>query len=378
MKRMILGKLLHLVPVLLLLSAAAFFMLELIPGDPAAAVVGPEGTPERYLQVRSELGLDKPLLGRYAAWLGDAVRGDLGSSLVPPVSNVRTLIASRLPVTLEIAVLASVLALSFAIPIAMIAAHRARTRVDHAANGIAFVLISVPSFLGGLLLMFFLVFQPDMVRIAWLTIGLALVAYFGQRAARRARVGAVKADRRRAAAAGAVSAASALGVGLLLWRVWPTFPRQGFIRLTADEGVRENLRHAFLPALTLALPEAAVFMRLLRADLITTLQEDFILAARAKGMPAWRIMLRDALRPSSFSLITVAGVVLGRLIGGTLIVEAIFGVPGIGSLLVDGVRTRDYRVVQGLVLVLAVVYVLINALVDVAYTYLDPRVRRGS
>jgi len=157
----------------------------------------------------------------------------------------------------------------------------------------------------------------------------------------------------------------------------PDFPRQGWVRLTSDDGLAENLRSAFLPALTLAAMEAAVWMRILRGDLITTLQEDFILAARAKGMPRWRILTFDALRPSSFSLITVLGVSLGRLIGGTVIVEQIFNLPGMGTLMVRSIRAKDVPVVQSAVLLIAVIYVLVNAAVDVAYAYLDPRIRRG-
>jgi peptide/nickel transport system permease protein len=157
----------------------------------------------------------------------------------------------------------------------------------------------------------------------------------------------------------------------------PDFPRQGFARLTSEQGLLENLRHSFLPALTLASAEAAIFMRLLRGDLLTTLQEDYILSARAKGMPQWRILVSDALRPSSFSLITVAGVALGRAIGGTVIVETIFNLPGMGTMVVASILAADYRVVQASVLVIAVFYVVVNALVDLSYSYLDPRIRRG-
>ena len=141
--------------------------------------------------------------------------------------------------------------------------------------------------------------------------------------------------------------------------------------------MRENLKSAFLPALTLASIEAAVWMRLLRGDLVATLQEDFILASRAKGMPRWRILTHDALRPSMFSLITVLGVSIGRLIGGTVIVEQIFNLPGLGSLMVRSIQAKDVPVVQAAVLLIAAIYVIVNAVVDVAYVYLDPRIRRG-
>jgi peptide/nickel transport system permease protein len=207
--------------------------------------------------------------------------------------------------------------------------------------------------------------------------GFALSAWLTQRTLKLAREYPRDQGRVRYLALGLGGAAGVLLVTLLLWTRWPEFPRQGFVRVTSDEGIWTNLRHAFLPALTLALTEAAVFMRLLRSDLISTLQDDFILSAKAKGMPTWRIMVRDALRPSSFSLITVAGVALGRLIGGTVIVETIFNLPGMGTMIVDAIGANDFRVVQAGVLVIAVFYVMINAIIDISYAYLDPRIRRG-
>lgn len=137
-----------------------------------------------------------------------------------------------------------------------------------------------------------------------------------------------------------------------------------------------NLHHAFLPALTLALAEAPVFTRLLRSDLVTTMQEDFILAARARGISGARLVLTHALRPSSFTSITLAGVSIGRLLGGTIIVEAVFGLPGLGKVITDAARARDLPLVQGGVLVIAVIYVLINVMVELSYAWLDPRTRR--
>jgi peptide/nickel transport system permease protein len=370
-------KLLHLVPVLFLVSLAAFFMMELIPGDPAAAILGPDGTPEQYQQVHRELGLDKPVLERYAGWLGDTVRGDLGESLVPPVQDVRGMIESRLPVTLQLALMATVMSLVISIPAALYAAYRAGHRFDRTANGLAFGAISVPSFLAALLLVFFVVFNPDIVKWVVVVAGVALAAWLARRTVLLAREYPPDQGRSRYLAIG-LGGAAAVGVATAaLWAAWPEFPRQGFVRLTSDQGIGTNLRHAFLPALTLALTEAAVFMRLLRSDLISTLQDDFILSARAKGMPVWRILLLDALRPSSFSLVTVAGVALGRLIGGTVIVETIFNLPGMGTMIVDAITAKDFRVVQAGVLVIAVFYVALNAVIDISYAYLDPRIRRG-
>lgn len=370
-------KLVHLVPVLFLVSLATFFMMELIPGDPAAVILGPDGTPEQYEQLRDELGLNEPVLERYVGWLGDTVRGDLGESLVPPVQDVREMIQARLPVTLQLALMATVMSLVIAIPVALYASYRAGHRFDRTANGVAFGAISVPSFLAALLLVFFMVFNPDVVKWVVVLGGVALTAWLVKRTVLLAREYPPDQGRSRYLAIGLGGAAVVGLVTALLWASWPEFPRQGFVRLTSDEGIGTNLRHAFLPALTLALTEAAVFMRLLRSDLISTLQDDFILSAKAKGMPVWRILLHDALRPSSFSLVTVAGVALGRLIGGTVIVETIFNLPGMGTMIVDAIGAKDFRVVQAGVLVIAVFYVALNAIIDISYAYLDPRIRRG-
>lgn len=370
-------KLIHLVPVLFLVSLATFFMMELIPGDPAAVILGPDGTPEQYEQLREELGLNEPVVDRYVGWLSDTVRGDLGESLVPPVQDVREMIQARLPVTLQLALMATVMSLVISIPVALYAAYRSGHRFDRTANGVAFGAISVPSFLAALLLVFFLVFNPDIVKWVVVAAGVALTAWLARRTVLLAREYPPDEGRNRYLALGLGGAAVVGLVTVALWTSWPEFPRQGFVRLTSDEGIGTNLRHAFLPALTLALTEAAVFMRLLRSDLISTLQDDFILSAKAKGMPVWRILLHDALRPSSFSLVTVAGVALGRLIGGTVIVETIFNLPGMGTMIVDAIGANDFRVVQAGVLVIAVFYVALNAIIDISYAYLDPRIRRG-
>jgi peptide/nickel transport system permease protein len=370
-------KLIHLVPVLFLVSLATFFMMELIPGDPAAVILGPDGTPEQYESLREELGLNEPVFERYTSWLGDTVRGDLGESLVPPVQDVREMIQARLPVTLQLALMATVMSLVIAIPVALYASYRAGHRFDRTANGVAFGAISVPSFLAALLLVFFMVFNPDVVKWVVVLGGVALAAWLVKRTVLLAKEYPPDQGRSRYLAIGLGGAALVGLVTALLWASWPEFPRQGFVRLTSDEGIGTNLRHAFLPALTLALTEAAVFMRLLRSDLISTLQDDFILSAKAKGMPVWRILLHDALRPSSFSLVTVAGVALGRLIGGTVIVETIFNLPGMGTMIVDAIGAKDFRVVQAGVLVIAVFYVALNAIIDISYAYLDPRIRRG-
>ena len=370
-------KLLQLVPVLFMVSLATFFMIDLVPGDPAVSILGDDATVEDLQRVREQLGVNDPLGERYFKWLGDTFTGDLGKSFLPPVQPVSDMIRQRLPITLQISIMAMVMAFLIAIPMALRSAARSGDAFDRITTGAAFAVISIPSFLAALLLIFFFVFHKDLVRWTILSLGLLLVAGGIARAADQWRLHAPGHERARFL--GAVAARLAVGTGaiLLVFFALPDFPRQGFARLTSDAGLRENLRHSFLPVITLGLVEAAVFMRLLRGDLLTTLQEDFILSARAKGMPMWRILTGDALRPSSFSLITIAGVALGRAIGGTVIVEAIFNLPGMGTMIVAAIGAKDYPVVQASVLVIAVFYVLVNALVDISYTYLDPRIRRG-
>ena len=305
----------ELVAVLFLVSLGVFLLLSLVPGDPAVAVLGEGRTPAEYDALREQLGLNDPLMTRYGDWLGGVLTGDLGTSLVPPQTAVLDRIASALPVSLELAVLGLVMALTLALPLAMWSAYHQGGRADRAISAVTFGLLSMPSFLIGLILIAVLV--------------------------------------------------NSLGL----------FPRNEWVR--PGDGLAANLSHAFLPALTIALMEAAMFTRILRNDLVTTLHEDFILAARARGMSPLRVMVSDALRPSSFSLVTVLGLSIGRLVGSTVIVEYLFALPGMGKLVIDAANQGNYPVVQGAVLIIAVIYVGSNALIDRSYGLLDPRTRRA-
>lgn len=306
----------ELVLVLVIVSIGVFALVALMPGDPAVAILGAGHPPSDYANLRHELGLDQSLVARYFDWLGGALHGDLGQSVVPPQSDVAHRVASALPVSVEIAVLGLLIAVAVAIPLAMWSAAHEGGRIDRLISAGTFGVLSVPSFLAGLLLIMVLV----------------------------------------------------NGLG------W--FPRSEWVRL-GDGDLVGNLRHAFLPALTVSLVEMAMFTRVLRGDLIVTLREDYILAARAKGMSPVRILFADALRPSSFSLVTLLGLSLGRLIGSTVIVEYLFSLPGMGSLVVNAANQGDFPMVQGAVLVIALLYVLINAGIDISYGYLDPRTRRA-
>lgn len=310
-----LRRVLELVAVLLIVSFGVFLLLDLVPGDPAIAVLGEGHTAAEYDALRDEMGLNKPMLERYGDWLGGAVTGDLGRSLVPPKHDVAERILAALPVSLELAFLGLAMALLFALPLAMWSAYHQGGRVDRVVSASMFAILSIPSFLIGLLL------------IAVLVNGLGL------------------------------------------------FPRAEWVRL--GESLAGNLQHAFLPALTIALMEMAMFTRILRNDLVSTLREDFILASRAKGMSPLRIMVIDAMRPSSFSLVTILGLSVGRLVGSTVIVEYLFALPGMGKLVIDSANQGDFPMVQGAVLLIAVIYVITNALIDLSYGFLDPRTRRA-
>jgi peptide/nickel transport system permease protein len=315
--RLVLRRLPAILATLLVVSFLTFLLTSLLPGDPAVQILGPEAAsdPESLAAVREDLRLDDPLLSRYGAWLSDVATGDLGRSYRTG-QEVTEAIAERLPVTLEVGALAVAIALALAIPLGTLSAFRAGSRVDRAVTGASFGLLALPSFMVAILLIYIFA-----VTLGWL-------------------------------------------------------PATGWTRLTVDP--IDNLRHAILPALALAAGEMAVYTRLLRADMITTLQQDSITMARAKGIPTSRILFRHALRPSSFSLMTVVGLQVATIIGGAVIVETLFALPGIGRLLVDSIVQRDLVMVQGVALVIAISFVVINFIVDLLYTLLDPRIRHGS
>ena len=305
-------KLIRLVCVVVAVTTLTFLMVNLLPGDVAYLVVGLDASPREIAAVRHVLGLDRPLPVRYVEWLAGLLRGDLGVSMRTSVP-VGAAILSRLPVTIELMVLAQVIAVALAVPLGVLCAYRQNRWIDRLITVTGFAMISVPPFVMALVLIFVV----------------------------------------------------ALRLGIL--------PATGYVPLS--QGLWPNLRTFILPALSLALIEWVSLMRLLRNDMIVTLHEDFIAMARAKGLPTWQILFRHALPPSSFSLITILGLQIGTLIGGTLVLESIFALPGIGSLLLTGIFARDYVVVQGCILFIAVAYVVINFLVDLSYSLLDPRIR---
>ncbi len=298
--------------ILLAATALTFIITNVLPGDAAVAILGDNATPADIASLRTELGLDRNVVVRYVDWLSHALRGDLGKSYRTR-ENIATMIGDRLPVTLELILLTQLIALAFAVPAGILAAYRSRTKVDSALATVSIGLLSMPAFVKGILLIYLM-----SVLLGW-------------------------------------------------------FPASGFKSLS--DGLGANLHSLALPAMTLALAEFPVYMRLLRADMISTLQQDYILVARAKGLSVREILLGHALRPSSLSLVTVVGINLGRLVGGAVIIETLFALPGIGQMLVNAVYQHDQFVIQGVVLVIATGFVLINLLVDLMYALIDPRVR---
>jgi peptide/nickel transport system permease protein len=309
-------RLLMVVPIILGVSILTFWVLALIPGNAAQQLLGPEATPEQVRALELELGLDRPAVLRYLDWLGAAVTGDLGTSLVNSQS-VTGLIADRMAVTAELVGLAFVVSLGFAVPVALLAAYRPTRLFDRVSMLVSITGLSVANYVLALLLV--LVFAVQLT----------------------------------------------------------LFPAIGFVPLS--ESVAGNLHSLALPAAAIAFPLFCFYTRFLRGDLVDQLQgEDYITTARAKGIGPGQVLLRHAFRNSSFGLITVVGLNLGTLLGGTVIIEQIFALPGMGQLMLQAINTRDATVVQGCVVVFAVVAVLANLVADLLYAVLDPRIRYGS
>lgn len=314
---MILRRTVRFVLTLFVVSILSAFMINLLPGNPVYAIAGTQDiySKPNLERIEHELHLDQPVEKRYIEWLSGAVRGNLGRSYrtQQPVANE---LVRRLPVTVELMVVAEIFAICFALLIAPIAAYKRSSLFDQSSTAVTFSLLSLPTFILGLLLIYLFAVQ------------------------------------------------------------WQVLPANGWTPLQNDVG--QNLRSVILPAITLAAAEAAIYTRLLRAEMVQTLQEDYILVAYAKGLRRWRVLLRHALRPSSLPLITVAGLSVGALIGGSVIVETLFTLPGLGQLAINSILGRDYVMLQGLVTLTTFVYVTINYVVDLLYYALDPRIRRGA
>jgi peptide/nickel transport system permease protein len=297
---------------LLLISLIVFAGVRLIPGDPARVLAGTEADAAGLEEIREKYGLDAPLPVQYLRWLGLAVTGDLGESIRTRTA-VTSMIAGKLPITIELTCLSLLVALAIAVPAGVLAAVRRNTAWDVLASGVSLCGVSIPNFWLGIMLILLV-----SVRFGWL-------------------------------------------------------PASGFVPIAEDPV--GNLERMVMPALVLGTGLAAVLMRQTRNAMIEVLSADYVRTARAKGLAQRAVVLRHALRNGLIPVVTILGLQMGALMGGAVVTEQIFVLPGFGRLIVEAVFTRDYPVVQGVVLITAASYVLINLLVDVSYTVLNPRIR---
>ena len=307
----VLRRLLTVAPTVLVVATVTFVTLQVIPGDIAEIMLGTEARPEDVARLRQEFGLDRPLVVRYVEWLGHLVRGDLGTSFSYREPVVR-LIRQRLPGTLSVAAAAMFVAVVLAIPLGVLAARRAWSPLD----------------LGVL---------------AGSQVGLAIPTFW-------------------------------MGILLLLWlaAATPIFPLQGYAAFSANP--LDWLRHLALPAVALGTERAAALVRLVRASVLDELNRDYVRTAHSKGLAGSLIMRKHVLRNSLIPVMTVAGLQLGYLMGGTIVIEQVFGLPGLGRLLLQGIYARDLVIVQGAVLTIALMFALLNLAVDLLYAVVDPRI----
>jgi len=306
------GRIASAIPILLLVAIFIFSLVNVTPGDPAVLIAGDNATPAQVEAIRERLRLDEPLPVRFFVWAGNAVRLDLGESIYSS-QPVTRLIAQRLEPTFVLATVTLILTIFIALPLGVVAAWKSNTWIDRSIMAFAVLGFSVPVFVIGYLLVY--VFS---VRLKWL-------------------------------------------------------PVQGYSPLA--DGVLGTLRSVALPSLALALVFAALIARVTRAALLEVLSENHIRTARAKGLSTWRILVIHALKNAGVPVITVIGIGFATLIGGVVVTESVFNIPGIGRLTVDAITRRDYPVVQGVILFFSVLLIVINILVDLSYALFDPRVK---
>lgn len=322
MRVYIIRRLLQIVPTILMITFVVFVMMQSVPGDPVVALLGDAYTQEDAIKMREVYGLDKPVLVQYFIWLGKLLQGDWGASILTGRPVLQDVLV-RLPVTLELIVLSMAVALVIAIPAAIIGALRQNTWADYTATSVAMIGVSIPEFFIGVILL--LIFS--------------------------------------------------FGMGGLL-------PSSGWVYLpgtcpTMVCGVSfwGNLQHILMPALALGVGRAAILTRLLRASMLEVIRTEYVTTARAKGLGERPVVLKHALKNALIPAVTVMGLQVGFLIGGAIVVETLFAMPGLGTFGIDAIIARDYQQVQGFALITAFAFVVINLLVDLTYTFLDPRIR---
>ena len=305
-------RMITLVGQVLLVATIVFLMLRLVPGDPARSVLGETASEEQIATMRHKLGIDRPVWEQYVDWLGNAVRGDLGTSIISG-RDISSDIASRFGNSAELIVISVVLSLIIAIPLGTIAALKRNQFIDVALSSIAMLGLSLPGFV----------------------VGTVLVLLFGLK--------------------------------------WSILPQSRFVEFGDDP--MAHIKLLILPSITLAIGNAAVILRMMRSSMLEVLRQDYVRTARAKGLNEARVVRAHTLRNAINPVVSLVGLEVATLLGGMVIVEQIFNWPGLSTLLMSGVISRDYPVVQGVVLVIAIVTIIVNVIVDITYALLDPRIR---
>jgi peptide/nickel transport system permease protein len=308
----IIRRVLAVVPVMFVVAIVVFLLLHLTPGDPAAIIAGDYAKPEDIARIRARLGLDQPLLVQFGTWLGHILTGDLGESIFSNLP-VAHLIGQRLEPTIVLAVATIIVSCLTAVPMGVIAAWRAGALIDRAIMMFAVLGFSVPVFVIGYVLVY----------------------------------------------------------GLSLKAGW--FPVQGY--KPPSEGFLPFIRSITLPTVALSVFYVALIARITRASVLEVLNEDYIRTARAKGLDETTVMMRHALKNAAVPVVTIIGIGIALLIGGVVVTESVFNIPGLGRLTLDAILHRDYPIIQGMILVLSGAYVVVNLLIDISYTLLDPRIR---
>ena len=305
-------RLIAIIPVLAVVAIFVFLMLRLTPGDPAAVIAGDNATSDQIAMIREKLGLDLPIWQQFAIWIGNMLHGNLGESFFFKKTVVE-LIEQRLEPTLALSICTLVISVFTAVPLGVLAAYRQGSWVDRVVMGISVLGFSMPTFVIGYILIY--IFAID---LGWL-------------------------------------------------------PVQGYVRIGVD--FWQFLERMILPSITLAIVYIALLARITRASILEVLNEDYIRTARAKGLSTRVVLMRHALRNAAVPILTVIGIGIALLIGGAVVTESVFGLPGLGRLTVEAVLSRDFPTIQTVILMFSVVYVVINLLVDISYTIFDPRIR---
>ena len=329
---MLMRRLLGVVPVILGVSMIVFLLMHLAPGDPVELLVPEEATQEDIEKIKTEWGLDQPVPIQYWEFLKKAIRGDFGISFKFEVP-VMTLIRERLPATLELGLLSFLISIMIAIPIGVLSATRANTFWDNASMAFALMGASLPHFWLGIMLIFFLGGYLDLLPVS-----------------------------------------GRIDYGISLKSITHFYLLDSLLTLNWDAFLN-TLKHIFMPALTLGIALSSLATRITRSSMLEVIRQDYITTARVKGLSERTVIWKHGLRNALCTIITILGLQLGTLLAGSIIIETVFTWPGIGSLLIQAISYRDYGLVQAVVFLFSIIYIVVNLVVDLLYTLIDPRVR---